>query len=83
MSTAVALKPVLPIFQALGWRITQIPLRFWTSIADKGRFWTQNADVFSAQLAAWRDFGHVLCGCQLTVSIYQLMMSVIGFRRAD
>jgi hypothetical protein len=23
------------------------------------------------------------CGCQLTVSIYQLMMSVIGFRRAD
>jgi hypothetical protein len=27
-------------------------LRFWTSIADKGRFWTENADMFSAQLAA-------------------------------
>jgi hypothetical protein len=25
--------------------------RFWTSIADKGRFWTENADMFSAQLA--------------------------------
>jgi hypothetical protein len=52
MSNAMALKPVLPIFQVLGWRITQIPLRFWTSIADKGRFWTENADMFSAQLAA-------------------------------
>ena len=59
MSNAVALKPVLPIFQVLGWRITHIPLRFWTSIADKGHFWTENADMFSAQLVAYRDFGRV------------------------
>ena len=52
MSSAVALKPVLPIFQVLGWRVTQIHLRIWTSIADKGRFWTENADMFSAQLGA-------------------------------
>src|SRR4030081_224249 len=36
MSIPVALKPVSPIFQVLRWWITQIPLRFWTSIADKG-----------------------------------------------
>jgi hypothetical protein len=52
MSNAVALKPVLPIFQVLGWWITHIPRPFWTSIADKRRFWTENADMFSAQLAA-------------------------------
>jgi hypothetical protein len=52
MSNAVALKPVLPIFQVLGLRITHIPLQFWTSIADKGHFLTENADMFSAQLAA-------------------------------
>jgi hypothetical protein len=45
MSSAVALKPVLPIFQALAWRIIHISLRFWTSIADKERFWTENADM--------------------------------------
>jgi hypothetical protein len=52
MSSVVALKPVLPISQALAWRIIHISLQFWTSIADKGRFWTENADMFSAQLAA-------------------------------
>jgi hypothetical protein len=52
MSTAVGLKPVLPIFQALAWRIIHISLRIWTSIADKGCFWTSITDMFSAQLAA-------------------------------
>jgi hypothetical protein len=52
MSSAVALKPVLPIFQVLAWRVTHISQRFWTSIADKGCFGTENVDMFSAQLAA-------------------------------
>jgi hypothetical protein len=30
--------------------------RFWTSIADKERFWTENADMFSAQMPTVRDF---------------------------
>jgi hypothetical protein len=42
MSIAVGIKPVLPIFQALAWRIIHISLRIWTSITD----------MFSAQLAA-------------------------------
>jgi hypothetical protein len=33
--------------------------RFWRSIADKGRFWTENADMFSAQLPMVRDFERV------------------------
>jgi hypothetical protein len=33
--------------------------RFWTSIADKGRFWTENADMFNAQLAVSHYFGRV------------------------
>jgi hypothetical protein len=52
MSSAAALKPVLAIFQALAWWIIHISLRFWTSIADKGRFWTETADMFGAQLGA-------------------------------
>jgi hypothetical protein len=52
MSSVVALKPMLPIFQAIAWRIIHISLRIWTSITDKGRFWTENADMFSAELAA-------------------------------
>jgi hypothetical protein len=52
MSSAVALKPALSTFQGLAWRIIHISLRLWTSIADKRRFWTENADMFSAQLAA-------------------------------
>jgi hypothetical protein len=59
MSSAMALARVLPIFQALACRVIHISLRFWTSIADKGRFWTETADMFSAQLAACRDFGRV------------------------
>jgi hypothetical protein len=38
MSSAVAPKAVLPIFQALAWWIIHISLRLWTPIADKGRF---------------------------------------------
>jgi hypothetical protein len=60
MSSAVALARVLPIFQALACHVFHISLRFLTSIADKGRFWTETADMFSAQLAACRDFWRVL-----------------------
>jgi len=47
-----ALAPVQG-FQAVGQAVSESDSRIWTSIADKLRFWTENADMFSATELPW------------------------------